>query len=343
MKLTIVVLTSLVTGGASAAEVWHMQSTFPGSLTQVGTAGERVAERVTELTDGELTIEFQEPGAIVPALEAFDAVGSGAAEAAWSSPGYWAEKVPALQVFAAVPFGPEAGEYLAWMKYGGGNELYEEMYRPHNIHGVICGIITPEASGWFRKEIKTVDDLQGLKMRFFGLGAEVMEKLGVSTQLLAAGDIYQAFQSGTIDAVEFSTPAADLSLGLERVAKHYYYPGWHQPATLLELMVNQDVWQGLDDATRLKVETACDANIVNALAEGESLQSAALEELEGQGVIIHEWPPEILQTLRETWYLVADEQASADPDFARAWNSLSDFRSKQSRWEKWKQLGALSH
>jgi TRAP-type mannitol/chloroaromatic compound transport system substrate-binding protein len=320
-----------------------MQSTFPGSLTQLGPAGQRVAERVTQLTDGELTIEFQEPGATVPALEAFDAVASGKVDAAWSSPGYWAEDVPALQVFAAVPFGPEAGEYLAWMKYGGGNELYEEMYRPHNIHGVICGILTPEASGWFRTPIRTVDDLDGLRMRFFGLGGEVMEKFGVSTQLLAAGDIYQAFQSNTLDAVEFSTPAADLSLGLERVAKHYYYPGWHQPATLLELIVNLDAWQSLDDTTRLKIETACDANIANGLAEGVALQSAALEELEGQGVIIQEWPPEVLQALREAWRQVADEQASADPDFARAWSSLRDFRSRNARWEKWRQLGAMSN
>ncbi len=315
-----------------AQEVWQMQSTYPGSLTQLGTLGKHVAEVITNITDGEITVEFQEPGAIVPALEVFDAVASGAVETGWSTPGYWAGKVPALQLFAAVPFGPEAGEYLAWIKFGGGREMFEEIYHRHNIHGVHCGIIAPEASGWFRTEINSVNDLQGLKMRFFGLGAKVMEKMGVSTQLLAGGDIFPALELGTIDATEFSMPAIDLNLGFYQVAKHYYFPGWHQQATLFDLMINLDLWESLDESTQKKIETACDAAITYGLAEGEAIQFAALERLEEEGVTLHKWSPEILDTLREAWHEVVAEEAAKDGDFERVWASLSDFRERYKRW-----------
>jgi TRAP-type mannitol/chloroaromatic compound transport system substrate-binding protein len=331
-------LVSVLTVGASAPaasqEVWQLQSTYPGSLTQLGTMGKWVAERIAAVTDGQIVLEFQEPGAVVPALEAFDAVASGAVEAAWSTPGYWAGKVPALQFFSAVPFGPEVGEYLAWMKHGGGVELMAEIYHQHNLHGVPCGVIAPEASGWFRQEIKTVDDLRGLKMRFFGLGAKVMEKMGVSTQLLAGGDIFPALELGTIDAAEFSMPAIDLNLGFYQVAKHYYFPGWHQQATLFDLMINLDLWEGLDPGMQLKIETVCDAAFAHGLAEGEAIQIAALEELESKGVQIHYWSPEILDALHTAWEEVVAEESAANADFARVWQSLSEFRARYARWRE---------
>ena len=340
LVMTSVAAAALTLGisAAGAQETWQMQSTYPGSLTQLGTLGKWVAERVTAVTDGAVTIEFQEPGAIVPALEVFDAVSSGAVAAGWSTPGYWAGKVPSLQLFAAVPFGPEAGEYLAWIKYGGGKEMFEEIYHKSNIHSIHCGIIAPEASGWFRKEINTVDDLKGLKMRFFGLGAKVMEKMGVSTQLLAGGDIFPALELGTIDATEFSMPAIDLNLGFYQVAKHYYFPGWHQQSTLFDLMINLDTWEGLDETTQLQIETVCDAAITNGLAEGEAIQFGALEKLEAEGVTIHTWPKEILDTLEGAWTEVVTAEAAADADFDRAWKSLSEFR---TRYKRWRDLGYM--
>ena len=139
-------------------------------------------------------------------------------------------------MYATVPFGPEVGEYLAWMSFGGGEQMMKELHAKYNVEVLLCGVISPEASGWFRKEIKTLDDLKGLKMRFFGLGANVMQKMGVPTQMLRAGEIFQALQLGTIDATEFSMPAMDLTLGFHQVAKHYYFPGWHQQATLNHLL-----------------------------------------------------------------------------------------------------------
>ena len=324
--------------GAANAEQWNMQSTYPGSLTQLGTLGKHIADRLNAVTEGDIELVFQEPGALVPALEVFDAVASGAVEAGWSTPGYWAGKVPALQPFAAVPFGPQAGEYIAWMKFGGGKELFDEIYEEHGIHSVTCGVIAPEASGWFKNEIKSTDDLKGLKMRFFGLGAKVMEKMGVSTQLLAGGDIFPALELGTIDATEFSMPAIDLNLGFYQVAKHYYFPGWHQQATLFDLMINLDLWESLSDTQKAQIETVCDAAIAYGLAEGEAIQFEALQKLEENGVQIHKWPPEILAELNGAWDEVVAELVASDEDFARVWESLSTFR---ANYKKWKDLGYL--
>ncbi|MCB1471426.1 MAG: TRAP transporter substrate-binding protein [Rhodobiaceae bacterium] len=327
-------------GGANAlSDVnWDMQSTYASTLTQLGSMGKVLTDRLSSMSGGKINIKFQEPGAIVPALEAFDAVASGAVQAAWSTPGYWTGKDTSLALFSAVPFGPAAGEYYSWIKFGGGKELFDEIYHGYGIHSVICGVIAPEASGWFRKEINSIDDMKGLKMRFFGLGAKVMQKIGVSTQLLAGGDIFPALELGTIDATEFSMPAIDLKLGFYQVAKHYYFPGWHQQSTLFELMINLDEWNGLDDEARSAIEAACEANVAYGLAEGEAIQFGALKELQAKGVTIHTWPQEILDTLNGKWLEVVEEEKAANPNFAKVWASLSAFRAD---YKLWKDLGYL--
>ena len=234
---------------------WKLASTFSGSLTQLGTLGVRFQDQIAKVSNNNIKIKFFDPGALVPALEIFDAVSSGSIDAGWSTPGYWAGKVAALPLFAAVPFGPSTGEYMAWIYQGGGYELYQEIYERHNIKGILCGIIPPEASGWFRKEINSIEDMKGMKMRFFGLGAKVMEKIGVSTQLIAGGDIFPALELGTIDATEFSMPAVDLNLGFYQVAKHYYFPGWHQQSTFFELMINMEKWNKVSEVHKIQIET----------------------------------------------------------------------------------------
>ena len=324
-------LATAIAAPASAAD-WNVQSTFPMSLPQIGTLGTWISERLSEVSDGELNLEFQNPGAIVPALEAFDAVQTGAVEAGWSTSGYWAGKIPALQMFGSVPFGPEAGEYLAWYYFGGGKELYNEIYHSRGIHGVICAVFPPEASGWFKEEITSVEDLKGLKMRFFGLGAKVMEKMGVQTQLIAGGDLYPALELGTIDATEFSMPAIDQGLGLYQVAKHYYFPGWHQQSTLFELIINKSFWDGLTDQQRAMVDTVCEAAVTRSLAEGEALQFKALAEMQAKGVNIHRWPDEILDAFEVAWTEVVTELAQDDPEFAKVWESFRAFREDYKLW-----------
>ncbi len=311
---------------------WKMASAFPGETVQLGTQGRLIEERIAALSGGTMEFKFFEPGALVPPFEIFDAVSNGSVDVGWSAAGYWAGKIPAIQFFTAVPFGPNAGEALAWMFYGGGQELFEELYHAHNIHGQPCNLLSPEGSGWFREPVETIDDLKGLKMRFFGLGAKVMEKLGVSTQLLAGGDIYPALELGTIDATEFSMPAIDLDLGFHEIAKHYYFPGWHQPVSMGELIVNLENWNGLTDWQREIVNAVCKESMLRGYAEGEAIQFGAMAKLQAAGVTFHRWPDDILQALEAAWTEVAEEEAAANEDFARVWASLKAFREDYKLW-----------
>jgi TRAP-type mannitol/chloroaromatic compound transport system substrate-binding protein len=227
---------------------------------------------------------------------------------------------------------------MSWVYFGGGKEFYEELYARHNIKGMLCGIIPPEASGWFRKEIKGPEDLKGLKMRFFGLGAKVMEKVGVSTQLLAGGDIYPALELGTIDSAEFSMPAIDLELGFYQIAKHYYFPGWHQQSTFMELMINLEKWNALSVTQQAQLEATCGDNFRHAIAEGEGIQGPALKTLQEKGVELHTWSPEMLAIFENGWNEVVAELVESDEDFAKIWASLTDFR---KNYKVWKELGYL--
>jgi len=330
------------TGDAEAQDKrirWKMASWFPSSLTQLGTLGVSMTERLERVSGGNIQIKFFEPNALIPAKECFDAVAQGSVDSCWSVSGYWYGKEPATAMFTAVPFGPSAGEYLAWVYHGGGLELWDEIYARHGLKSLPCGIIAPEASGWFREEIKSIDDLKGLKMRFFGLGAKVMEKLGVSTQLLAGGDIFPALERGSIDATEFSMPAIDLNLGFYQVAKHYYFPGWHQQSTMFELLMNRERWDALSDTQRAQIEVVCGDNFREGLAEGEAIQAKALIELQEKGVQIHRWPQEILDVLEEKWNEVAAEDAARDETFKRVWESYTAFRKEYAVWQE---LGYLN-
>ncbi len=311
---------------------WKMASSFASTLIVAGTSGKYVEERVRTLSDGNMELRYFDPGALVPALEIFDAVSAGAVNAGWTNSGYWAGKIPALQFFAAVPFGARAGESLAWMYHGGGLELMQEIYARHNIYSMPCQISAPEGSGWFRYEITSLGELKGLKMRFFGLGAKVMERLGVSTQLIAPGDIFPALELGTIDAAELSFPALDLDLGFYEVAKHYYFPGWHQPTTFGELMINLDDWNSISPRQQALLQSICKESITRTLAESEAIQFKALQELESKGVVLHRWNPEVLAAFETAWKEVVAEEAANDIDFSRVWDSLRTFRENYKLW-----------
>jgi len=313
---------------------WKMGSAYPSTLPLLGTLAKKLDRDIWRVSDGLLEIKFYEPGALVPPLEMFDAVRAGVIDAAFSSPGFWGNKIPALQLFSAIPFGPSAEEFLAWIYFGGGQDLFNEIYNANGIHSIFCGIVSPEAAGWFRNRIRTVEDLQGLKMRFFGLGAKVMQKLGVETSQLTSGDIYMAFESGEIDAAEFSMPAIDLKLGLHRMIKNYYFPGWHQPSTLFELMINLKKWEALPTSAKAQVEAVCGDNIRFGLAQGASAQFKALKELQAEGVTIRRWPGEILDALKSAWLDVAKEEARVDRKFKQVLRSLNAFRENYAIWRE---------
>lgn len=311
---------------------WQMASGYPGSLVHIGTMGKRVETQMAAISGGSFEIRFMEPGALVPALQVLDGVSNGSIEAGWVSAGQYTGRNTALALFSAVPFGPEAGEFMAWMRYGGGQALMDEVHAKFNIKSVICGITPPEASGWFRTEIKSLADLRGIRMRFFGLGARVVSKLGVQTTNQPGGELFQALQLGTIDATEFGQPALDLGMGLHQVAKHYYFPGWHQPASLYHLYVHKPLWDGLSPQRRAMIESVCDANVMFGLAEGEALQFGAMAELRQRGVTFHSWGPEFISAFRTGWDQVVAEETAANPDFKKVWDSLSTFRANYKIW-----------
>ncbi len=326
---------AMTTGGAAQAqEVLEMTSAFSRNLPILGTAGVDFVEKINGIST-EVEFEHFDPGELVPTLEALDAVSNGSVDAAYTTAGYWQGKITSASLFAAVPFGPEAGEFLAWMLYDDGHELMQRMYdeNGYNVKVMPCGIIAPETSGWFKEPIESVADLEGLNMRFFGLGAEVMQRLGVSTSLLAAGDIFPALERGAIDATEFSMPLIDQRLGFYNIASNNYFPGWHQPATMFELLINKDRWDDLDEFAQNQIEVACLANITTNYAEGEAKNfSAMVANVEENGVTIRQWPQEMLDTFESTWNEVAGELAAEDEYFKLVWDDLQEFREGYKTW-----------
>jgi TRAP-type mannitol/chloroaromatic compound transport system substrate-binding protein len=306
---------------------------YPSTLAIIGEGQLITVDRIKKMSGGSIDARFFEPGALVPASQYFDAIGSGSLDSAWSSLGFFTGKEIAFALYSTVPFGPEVSEFLGWMKHGGGEKLMQETAKKYKIVAFNCGIVSPESSGWFRKEIKTLDDLKGLKMRFFGLGANVMQKLGVSTQLLQAGEIFQALQLGTIDATEFSMPLLDLNLGFHQVAKHYYFPGWHQMASFTHLMIAESKWAEMSPAQQEIVIGACESTMLRTMAD-ESRNAAALKEIQTKGVTVHYWSKEFLDAFRKAWDEVAVEQSAKSPEFKKAWDSLSAFRAEFAVWKE---------
>ncbi|MEO0669761.1 MAG: TRAP transporter substrate-binding protein [Pseudomonadota bacterium] len=309
---------------------------FSTALPGLGTPIPRVAKEVELMSGKTLRMKVYEPGKLVAPFEILEAVSSGKINSGYTTAGYWAGKIPAAPLFSAVPFGPEAGEYMAWLYYGNGMDLYQRMYDEagYNVKVLPCAVLAPETSGWFAKEINSPEDLKGLKMRFFGLGGKVMEKLGVATSLLPGGEIFPALEKGAIDATEFSMPAIDQRLGFHKVVKYNYFPGWHQQATVFELLINKDVWDGASEQHQHILAEACKASMADSFAEGEAMQFAALQKnIEENGVEIRKWSPEMLDVFRETWDVVAAEESAADPYFAEVYADMTEFRAQYDLWE----------
>jgi TRAP-type mannitol/chloroaromatic compound transport system substrate-binding protein len=331
-----VCLAGIGTPGALAAELQTVRlsfaSTFPGGMALIGEAATLLPQRIARASGGEIELVFHEPGKLVPAAQTLSAVADGRIDAGWGGAGWFADKDTAFNMFSSVPFGPGIGEYMAWMFHGGGLELAREMFARHDLHNIPCAVIPPEASGWFRREINAVGDLRGLRMRFFGLGARVMQKLGVSTQLIAPGEILPLLRSGELDATEFSLPAMDQKLGFQTAAKFYYFPGWHQQATFFDLYVNRGRWNALSDRHQAIIELACGDMIRETIARGEAMQWKAMNELQADGVQIRRWPPEIIAAMESAWNEVVSEESARNANFRRAFESYDRFRQDYAIW-----------
>ena len=320
-------------GSAQERVRWKMQSAFPGNLSHLGTSAKRLEAMVERVSGGNFELKFFEPGALVPALECFDAASKGSVESCFTTAGYHTGKHPSLAFFTAVPFGPGFGEYFAWMIYGGGKDLQNEIYARSDLYSLDCNMIGPETSGWFKNQVEGLDQLKGLKMRFFGLGAQVMQKMGVSTQLLAGADIYPALERGVIDATEFSMPNMDIDLGFYQVAKYNYYPGWHQQSSIGELLMNKAAWEALDDQNQAILQASCGWNIYVNYAETEAKNPAAMNKMQQQyGVTNVRWTDEELAAFEKAWNEVLQEQSAQDQDFKKIADSYLAFRKLYNTW-----------
>jgi TRAP-type mannitol/chloroaromatic compound transport system substrate-binding protein len=318
--------------GAAGAEPaktfkWKLVTSWPKNFPGLGTAPERFAEQVEQLSGGRLTIKVYGAGELVPALQVFDAVSQGTAEMGHSGAYYWKGKASAAQFFTSVPFGLTAQEMNGWIQYGGGQALWEEVYAPFNLLPLPGGNTGVQMGGWFNKEINSVDDLKGLKMRIPGLGGEVLARAGGTPVTLPGGEIFTSLQTGTIDATEWVGPYNDLAFGLYKVAEHYYYPGWHEPGSMMEFTINKDAFAELPADLQAIVRITAKAINEDMLAEYTTRNQAALIELkEKHGVDVREFPADVLDKLKKLSDQVVAEVAGADPLSQKVYDSYKAYR-----------------
>ena len=311
---------------------------FGSNFKPIGGHIKQMIDNVTLASNGSVRMRFFEPGALVPVMGIFDAVSSGSVDAGYVGIGLYINKEPGLALVNAAPFTPDLDTFLAWIYYGGGQQIVNEVLKKHNMTAVFCGLLAPEAGGWFRKEIKSLDDFKGIKMRIGGLGSNVLEKLGVSTQALGGGDIYPALERGVIDAAEFSNPGMDETMGFHETAKYYYFPGWQNPVSPEWLIINTNVYNKMTDNQKKVIDMACGNTVARSIAEGEVLSMQALDRLRAKGVNVKQWDPAMIKQLKQMWTEEANRLAATDPNFKKIWDSQQSFRQQH---EKMKELQRL--
>ncbi len=314
---------------------WKMVTTWPANFPIFQEGAERFADDVRVMSNGRLDIHVYAGGELVPALQVFDAVSNGVVEMGHGSPYYWAGKVPEAQFFSSVPFGMTAKGMNAWLYNAGGLELWNEIYKPFNLIALPMGNTGVQMGGWFNKQINSMDDIQGLRMRIPGLGGKVFKKAGGNPVLMAGSEIYTALERGTLDATEWVAPFHDMRLGLNRAAKYYYYPGWHEPGTVFELMINNSKWSLLPKDLQKIVETAAAANSEWIYAQMEYHNQQALKELRTkQNVQIIEFPKEVLSEFKRLTKETLDEEAATNPKFKRVYEAYETFRDSYEGWDE---------
>lgn len=314
-----------------------MVTTWPKNYPGLGTSAQRLATRIGEMTDGQVDIKVYAAGELVPALECFDTVSSGAADIYHGAEYYWQGKSKAYNFFTAVPYGMTAAEINGWIYHGGGQELWDELAAGFNIKPFMAANTGVQLAGWYRNEINSLDDLKGLKIRMPGLGGEVMRRLGAAAVTLAGPDIFPALQNGTIDAAEWVAPWNDMAFGFYRIAKFYYWPGFHEPGSSLAAGFNLAVWESLTKQQQAVVRAACSAENDYTLAEYTHHNGRALKTLvEEHGVQMRKFPDEVLAALKKASREVLEDAAKSDAATAKVYES---FRGALAVSEEWTRIG----
>jgi TRAP-type mannitol/chloroaromatic compound transport system substrate-binding protein len=312
---------------------WKMVTTWPPNFPGVGTGVIELARLIETASNGRLRIKVYAAGELVPPFEVFDTVSRGTAEIGHGAAYYWKGKSEAAQFFTALPFGMSATEMNGWLYYGGGMELYRELYEPFNLLPFAAGNTGVQMGGWFNRQINTLADLAGLKMRIPGLGGEVLKRAGGTPVTLPGAEIFTALQLGSIDATEWIGPYNDVAFGLHQAAKYYYYPGWQEPGPVLECILNRDAFNVLPEDLQTIVEIACGAVNDRMTAEYMARNAQSLQQLKREGKVeIRPFPDDVLRQLRKITEEVMDEIAAADPMAAKIYASFNEFKASVSEW-----------
>jgi TRAP-type mannitol/chloroaromatic compound transport system substrate-binding protein len=314
---------------------WRMVTSWPKRLPGPGMSAERVAERISALSGGRLQIAVQAAGELVPAFEVLDAVGGSVAEMGHTAAFYWQGKQPAAAYYTTVPFGLTPMEHVAWVDAGGGQALWDELYAPFGVKPFMGGNTGVCMGGWFRRELKSLDDLKGLKVRSLGLGGEVYRRLGATPQTTPPGEILTSLQSGVLDGAEFVGPGTDIALGLYRVAPLYYGPGFNKPNGTGECLINLKVWEGLAGDLKAIIAHACATEASFALSEMERLNAQALAALtERNNVRLMSFSADVVGAARRQAADILTELATRSDIARRINDSYADFRSRTAAWSR---------
>ncbi len=312
---------------------WKLVTTWPPKFPVLGEIADLYAKWINEMSGGRIEIKVYGGGEFVPALEAFDAVSSGSADIGCGGPYYWVGKSPAAQFFASVPFGMNAQQSAAWLISGGGMELWREVYAKFNLVPFLGGNTGVQMGGWFNREINSIDDYKGLKMRMPGMAGKVIEKAGAAAMLTPGSEIYTNLERGVIDATEWVGPYHDYKMGFHKIAKYYYYPGWHEPGTNLEFFVNKKLY----DSLPTDLQTIMDAASLKAhswvLGEFEAKNGSYLEKILAESdVQLKAFPKEVLSKLREYTKETIEEAIANDPLSKKVYTSYNNFAKQSQKW-----------
>ena len=312
-----------------------MVTSWPKNFPGLGTAANRLAKRIEDMSDGKYSIKVFAGGELVHPLKCLDALQEGVADLYHSADYYYQGKSKAFNFFAGVPFGLTASEINAWIYHGGGQALWDELAGQFGVKPLMGGNTAVQMGGWFRKEMNTVEDFKGLKMRIPGLGGAVVTKLGGTSVTLAGGEIFQALQAGTIDATEWVGPWNDLAFGFYKVAKYYYYPGFHEPGTILSFGLSKKLWDGASASEKAMFEAAAAAENVINRAEFDANNSSALDVLVNKHKVqVRQYPNDVLQAIGQASGEVVRESADGDPFTKKVYDSFIEFRRISIGWSK---------
>jgi TRAP-type mannitol/chloroaromatic compound transport system substrate-binding protein len=311
---------------------WRMTSSFPKSLDTVYGGGDFFVKQVAEMTDNKFQIQLFQAGEIVPGLQALDATANGTVEMCHTASYYYVGKDPTFAIFSAVPFGLNTRMQNSWLYQGGGNELADEFYKPYKVVSFPCGNTGTQMGGWFRKEIKTVADLSGLKMRIAGIAGQVMQKVGVVPQQLAGGDIYPSLEKGTIDAAEWVGPYDDEKLGFQKVAKFYYYPGWWEGGPTIHASCNEETWNSLPKHYQAVIRNASANATLWMPARYDMQNPKALKQLVASGTQLRPFSTEIMEACLKATNELWTEISAKNPTFKKVIDAMQAYRGDEYLW-----------